>query len=236
MTDEITLATLFQLQDEALNHNRQNSAKVQRQLDFIGEAVALACSVLTSIQFPAHKQTVIRTLGGDALSSIVVSVRLGLWGDLPESVALLRSGLETCSILGAVVALRQYEVATYEIEASRLKRFSYEDAVSQLGDVGSRIKALHGRLSDVGAHSSGTRMKFASYELNGQRYDRLGASLDSELAELALSCAPDVCLHLLASFEDAYSQDSLQFSFESRLDKLRTYFGRVKAWEPDATA
>jgi len=79
-------------------------------------------------------------------------------------------------------------------------------------------------------------MKFTSYELNGERYDRLGAALDPESAEMALSLVPDVCLHLLESLEKTYSQESSEFPLANRLKDLRKRFAEAKSWNSDTTA
>lgn len=96
-------------------------------------------------------------------------------------------------------------------------------------DAGSKIDELHGRLSNIGVHCSSTRLKFASYELSGQFYDRVGAALDPSSAELALCYAPDACLQFLESIEKAYSQDSRTFPCPDRLSGLRERFCEVKA-------
>src|SRR5438093_628727 len=103
MTERFSLETLFRIQDQAANYNRESSTIVQRRLQFVDDAVQLACSVLTSMQFLAHKQTVLRVFCTDTISSIVTSVRVGLSGNLPDSIALLRSALESCAILAAAV-------------------------------------------------------------------------------------------------------------------------------------
>ena len=46
-------------------------------------------------------------------------------------------------------------------------------------------------------------MKYASYEVDGTRFDRFGYAMDRESAQLALSLFPDVCLHVLDCFEKA---------------------------------
>ncbi|MBI4479382.1 MAG: hypothetical protein HY651_05115 [Acidobacteria bacterium] len=228
MSDEITLEALFRLQDRALKYNWENSPILQKRLVFISEAVRLAYEILTSMRFAAHKQTAIRVFCGDAFSSIVTGVRVGFWGNVPESIALLRCAIETSAILAVVVEEQAYEAATLEMGTSRLRRFSYDAAVSRLGDVGLSISSTWGRLSNIGPHSTGTRMKFSSYELNGESYDRPGAALHPESAEHALSLVPTVCLHLLDSLEKSHSQDSAEFPFAERLRSLWTRFADVK--------
>ena len=201
---DITLERLFRLQDDAAAHNVASSGRLARNLDFVRESVGLLAQILGSMDFAAPKQHTMRVLGVDAVTGIVTSVRVGLWGNLPEATVLLRSSLETGAILSAAVQANRYETIASEIQAARLKRHSYKTSVKALGDLGSRIDHLWGRLSEVGAHSTGTRLTFVSYKLNGEPFDRMAAAYDPEAAELALSMTPDVCLHLLKTCEVAY--------------------------------
>ena len=236
MLGDLTLDALFRLQDRASKYNYEKSGIVQRRLAYVDDAVRLACGVLTSTQFPPHKKTAIRVLATDVISGIVTSSRIGLWGNLPDSLALLRTALETSAILAAVVDGQEYQAVMCEIQAAKMRRFSYDEAVGRLGELGSRLKSLRGRLSNIGPHSTGTRMKFTSYELNGQRFDRLGAALDPESAELALAYVPDVCIHLLECLEKTYSQDSLEFPLADQLRVLKERFTEAKNWDSGAAA
>jgi hypothetical protein len=224
----VTLEALFKFQDDAAIHNTAKSVACRNLLEFVREAVGVLADVFDSMHFADHKQHTIRVLGADALTGIVTSVRVGLWGNLPEAAALLRSSLETTSILAAAVEGDQYVSIATELSAAKLKRYSYDRSVAKLGEVGRRIEYLRGRLSDLGAHSTGTRLKFASYRLDGDHFDRVGAALDPEATELALSMAPDVCLHLLETLERAFAQDRSEFAQSPRLEALREAFGNIK--------
>ena len=224
----LTLEALFRFQDDAAAYNTAKSVRVQRLLDFVRGSVALLSHALFSMRFSEHKQHTLRILGADAVTGIVASVRVGLWGNLPEAAALLRSALETTAIFSAAVEANQYVSIASEVSAARLTRHSYKKAVAQLGDLGSRLDYLRGRLSEIGAHSTGTRLKFTSYRLEGQLFDRLGAALDPQSAELALSMVPDVCLQLLDACEKAYAQDRTEFPDPARLAQLRARFADCK--------
>lgn len=224
----ITLEALFRFQDDAAAHNTASSVRLRRLLDFVRESVGLLAHAMGSMGFPAHKQHTLRVLGADAVTGIVTSVRVGLWGNLPEAAALLRSSLETTAILSAAVQASRYESIAAEIAGAKLKRHSYRKSIDQLGELGSRIDYLRGRLSDVGAHSTGTRLRFTSYRWQGQPFDRFAAALDPESAELALSMAPDVCLCLLSACESAYDQDHIEFPDPAGLGKLRARFADCK--------
>ena len=224
----ITLEALFKFQDDAATENAANSALCRSLLEFVREAITVLTEVFGSMRFAEHKQHTLRVLGADALTGIVTSVRVGLWGNLPEAAALLRSSLETTSILAAAVELNQYVSIASEVSAAKLKRHTYAQSVTALGDLGRRIDYLRGRLSELGAHSTGTRLKFASYQIDGERFDRLAAALDPEAAELALSMVPDTCLFLLETCEKAFDQDQSVFVQRSRLQGLRETFRECK--------
>jgi hypothetical protein len=202
MTTGITLDVLFTLQDKAAAYNLAQSKLLPTQVQFVRNAISLSCDLLPAMRFPLHKQHSLRVLSTDCMASIVTSTRVGLWGNLPDSIVLQRAALETATILTAVVNAREYQVLTHELTTG-LNRYSFENARANLGDFGRRIGALWGKLSNVGAHSTQTRLKFSSYEMDGKEYDRLGAAMEAESAELALSLVPDVCVQLLATLEDA---------------------------------
>lgn len=222
------LQDIFSMQDLAASQNQAQSEIVRKRLAFASDAVGLATAALGSTGFASNKQHVLRVLGVDAVSAIVTSTRVALWGDLPEGIALLRCAVETSAILAAVVETENYAVMADEIQAGGARKWTYKVAIGKLGDVGVRIKTLHGRLSNVGSHANPKRFQFASYQLEGEFYDRLGAALDPARVELALFWVPDACLHLLESIEKAYSQDFRVCPGSDQLSRLRNRFDSVK--------
>ena len=236
MDNPLTLNALFRFQDDAAAHNLSQSEHLRELVAYVEDSVALLADCLFSMHFPTHKQHALRVLGADAVTGIVSSVRAGLWGNLPEAAVLLRAALETISIVAAAVEAREYESLATELASARLRRHDYARSKAKLGDLGARIDRLRGRLSEVGAHSTGTRLKFSSYEIEGQLFDRVGAALDPTAAELALAMAPDVCLHFLDTCVKAYDQEGTPFPDRIRLSELRARFeeckGRAGRGEP----
>ena len=145
---------------------------------------------------------------------------------------LLRIGLETAASLGVITEDRKYRTANYEVETrtGKFDRLAFEEVVKRAGELGARIESTWGQLSNIGPHSTPKRMKYASYDLGGEHFDRFGFAMDKESAsaELALSLFPDVCLHLLDCFEKAYAQDSVEFPFADRLENLRLRFAGIR--------
>ncbi len=225
----VTLDEIFRQQDSAAAQNVESSEVVQRRLGFLREATALGSTILAALPFEAEKQHAIRVLSSDAWSSLIVGVRVGLWGNAPETFALLRCGVETASILAAAVEQRRYKTAVAEF-AQRQRQLSFNQAVEALGEAGKRIVRLHGDLSNFGSHATGDRMRFASYRYDGEAYDRLGCALDPDASAMALEYALDLSLHLLSTLETAYLQDSKIFPGDGKLKSLRKNFAQARAW------
>ena len=219
----LTLEQLFQFQDFAASYNLQQLEAVRRRYQFVRAGVNLGAAALGAISFPMPKQHVIRVLGVDALTSVIACVRVGLWGNLPESWAILRAGIETAIILAAVVKKQEYQAALYEL-SHRLNRFSFDNAVIELGDRKKKLLALHGDLSGVGSHASGLRAGLSSYSAAGDQYDRLGAALDPKAASAALTYSLDACLQVLLALKEAFDQDKLPFPNEPELEALISGF------------
>jgi len=175
MNDEPTIQDFFGFQDEALKYN-SDSILVQKRLSFISDALQICWAVLTSMQFEENKQTAIRVLGVDAISNIITGTRIALWGNLPDSVAVLRCALETAAILGVMIDERKYETANNEVagKTGKFSELAFQDVVRQSDDLGKRMSSTWGRLSNIGPHSTPVRMKHASYDFNGTRFDRIG--------------------------------------------------------------
>lgn len=223
----LTLERLFQFQDFAASSNLQRSELARRRYQFVRSGVELGASVLGAISFPTPKQHVIRVLGVDALSSVIASVRVALWGNLPESWAILRAGLETAVTLAAVVGTQAYDAATYEL-SHRLRRFAFDNAVKELKDRKAAFLALHGELSNFGSHLSAARSKLSAYSRDTERYDRLGAALDPEIAAAALIYSLDACLQILMTLKEAFDQDGLDFPAAKGLEILLADFARAR--------
>lgn len=229
MNEGLSLERVFELQDDAAQFNIVSSSTVRRRLEFLRGAVSLLTSVVLGVRFNGEKQHAIRILSADALSSLVTSVRVGLWGNFPESFSLLRSAIETATILTAVVRSQQYKTATYEL-GRKMDKLSFENSLDILDDTGQRIKELHGRISDIASHASSTRLKFESYTLDGETYDRLGFAYDPESAEMALAYTLDACLQVAYALQEAYQQDNLPFGPAPQLLKLIKAYEEARPW------
>ncbi len=106
----------------------------------ISDVTDVNMRILEKAQFqPEEKQDAVVTLAIESLSPAIVAVRVALWGNMPESLTVLRSGLESCAQLQFVIQERQYETAVYEMNR-KFDRLGFQSASSGLGKLGGEDK------------------------------------------------------------------------------------------------
>jgi hypothetical protein len=223
----LRLERLFEMQDEVLEEHIASSDLLKRTFSFLSDCAWLNTKILTSMRFEAEKQTAIRRLAVDSLSHTLVAIRLGLWGALPESMAILRSAIESCAQLQYVVKNKKYRTLLYELDR-KLDRLSFEKCMAALGNLGKRIEKIHGRISETAAHSTASRLALTSYKYQGEFYDKVGFARNVENAELALFYCMDSCMMVLEAFLWAYEQDNLDVEWATSLDQLNTRFADIQ--------
>jgi hypothetical protein len=212
MVGDLGLENLFELQDRAFAHNFQNSEWVQRASATLARSIRLNLSILGGMRFAAEKQTAIRLFAVDTLSHIVIAARIGLWGALPESLSVLRGGIESCVQLGYLVSEQLYKTAIVEINGKRLNRLEFASACAGLGSMGHSFAKHHAKISNLASHATSRRLRQSEYEIDGESYDRLGFATDSESAELATSECMEISQMETVYLTDAYTQDSLSIA------------------------
>lgn len=223
----VTLEKLFELQDEVFQEHLNSSEILKKTFSFLSECVRLNTRILTSMKFESNKQTAIRNLAVDSLSHTIVAIRLGLWGDLPESFSMLRSAIESSAQLQYVVKHSKYETLIYELNR-KFEHISFDNCVAGLEDLGKRIRRIHGRISETASHSTARRMAVRSYQHEGEFYDRVGFAWNVKNAELALFYCMDTCMMLLEAFLWAFEQDNLTFEWKDTVYKLSERFKDIQ--------
>ncbi len=227
MAEKLSLDRLFNVQDEVLHEHLASSEVLKQTADFISDCVSLNMDILQSMRFEENKQTAIRTLAVDSISHTVVAVRLGLWGDLPESLTILRSAIESNAQLQFIVKERMYETFAYEMER-KLERTSFDASIAGLGGLGGRIRTIHGRISDIAAHSTASRSALVSYEFEGEFYDRVGFARNVDNAEFAHFYCMDSSMMPTEAFVWAYEQENLSFKWILDVNGLSARFDTIK--------
>jgi hypothetical protein len=171
------------------------------------------------MRFAAEKQTTIRKFAVDTLSHIVIAARLGLWGALTESQSVLRGGIESCAQLFYSVAEQRYQTAILE-GPKKFRQLDFKRVLGELDEIGRFLKLRHDRISGRSSHSTPARFNQTEYSIGNDVYDRVGCALDPIAAEYAVCDCIFPSRLVGSSFECAYSQDGLAFSWTEDLAEL----------------
>ncbi len=241
--EEQKLYQVFMKQDEIFRENIGSSECIGEAYALISDACYAALKVLRQLPFDEEKKYVIVAFVGDAISSAIVATRVGLWGDFPESMSVLRPALERAVQLLYVVGDNKYKTAKYEMQAE-FKQISYEVAVNAMGSFGEKTQSLRGLISGVAAHASAKRFRWNTYEKDGAGFLRSGFSRDRDVVLLALHYCVDVPMLVLHAIQRAYDQESCENpgktetdSLMERLAGLKKKMGLVvEAWKVSGTS
>jgi len=223
----VKLQRLFRVQDEVFEEHLSQSPLLKQVFDFISDCLWLDTKILVSLSFDSEKQTVIRRFAVDSLSHSIVAVRTGLWGDLPESLTILRSALESALQLQYIVREQKYATTVYEMDR-KLNQVSFGSAISGLGALGDRAKTIHGRLSEDAADATAKRMNLVAYEHDGEVYDRVGFARNKEWAEMALFYCMDTSVMVAQALHEAMAQEGLPIPWEDELAALHQRFETLR--------
>ncbi len=181
--------------------------------------VTIVFQGLHEMTFPEEKQTAVRHLGTDTLSYLVVAARVGLWGALPESLSILRGAVESCAQFAFVVIGKRYKTVIYEAtQLGRFRQVHFDQASSELGPLGEKLRRLHDQISDVASHSTVKRFSLLDYHFEGEEYDRLGFAVDPKSAKLVIFHYSLLARILARSLQLAYLQDGMQFRWATELE------------------
>ncbi len=112
----------------------------------------------------------------DALSTLINSLKIALYGCHSDSMTLLRPIIEELTIMNYVVQKGRFDTASYELKVT-LKNLKFENIVDLVKD-GKIIKKLHGRISNLAAHGTTSRIKSNLYDLNGKILPTVGVAID----------------------------------------------------------
>jgi hypothetical protein len=217
---DLGLAEIFQHQDVALSRNFKDSEFTQAFSAVLSRSIRTNLAILGGMKFCDVKQTAIRLFAVDALSHVVIAARLGLWGALPESLSILRGGIESCAQLAHMVSKQLYQIAISEANSRKFKELEFEEACRGLGSQGAAFAKAHGRISNLASHSTSRRIRLSEYHIADEAYDRLGFALDAESAELAIGECVELSQSVASSLRASYAQDGVTFPWIADLQDV----------------
>jgi hypothetical protein len=230
----VGLTEIFSLQDEALRRNLLNEHGVHEYAGLLSSLAAISFQALHEMRFAEEKQTVVRHLGTDTLSYLVVAARVGLWGALPESLSVLRGAIESCAQFAFVVTEKKYGTVIYEAtKLGRFREIHFDEVCSQLGPLGEKLRKLHEKISNAASHSTVKRFSLLEYEFEGQEYDRLGFAVDPKSAKLVIFHCLLLANVLAKCLQLAYAQDKATFRWTPEIEDAERIIDALPAVDSD---
>jgi hypothetical protein len=226
LTDDI-LRKLYTVQDEVLEENLAEVSLASDFRDLISTVCKVCASVLPRLPFPDPKNLVLRAWAADALTGAMVATRVGLWGNLPESMSVLRPSIERTAQLLHIVTQEAYKTADYERSRGRFTQLAYEKIVDGLS-IGKGTKELHGRVSDLAAHATARSMVWGSYKSGEENYLRLGVSRDRDVPPVVLFYCANTVILVMNALEGAFQQEGRVFSLSGDTESLYQQYGVLK--------
>ena len=214
--NKLGLNEVFRLQDEAAKRHLAQSELLRLAYGVISDAIDICAKSLMNAKFPAEKQTAIRRLGVDCLSHLIVSMRVGLWGALPESLSVHRGAIESAGQLLYVVKNQTYRTAVTEMRR-KFDTVRYKTVFTELGNMGASMDKLHGRFSEMASHSTAMRSQFVQYEFDGTEYDRLGFAVESRFAEFVAYYSMLVVMMVCDALFLAHQQEERELALSQEL-------------------
>jgi hypothetical protein len=219
LTSNVGITELFELQDEALRRNLVNEHGVHQRAALMSSLVSISFQALHEMSFPEEKQTAVRHLGTDTLSYLVVAVRVGLWGALPESLSVLRGAVESCAQFAFATVGKRYKTVIYEAtQLGRFRQVHFDQACMELGPLGEKLRRLHDQISETASHSTVKRFSLLDYHFEGEEYDRLGFAVDPKSAKLMVFHCSLLANILAKSLQMAHLQDGMPFRWTAELE------------------
>lgn len=199
----VNLEKIFDLQDKALQRALTSH---QAEWEFIKDCIEL---VINRRFFEEHitdsdkkKLESIHALLNDALSTLINSLKIALYGCYSDSMILLRPIIEELTIMNYVVQEGSFDIVSYELKGS-LNRLKFENIVGLVKD-GKIIKELYGRISNLAAHGTTSRIRSNRYDLNGRILPTVGVAIDSGRTKRCLHEIMRASLYMTRILADFY--------------------------------
>lgn len=204
MVPYISLDRIFSLQEKALERMRLENAD---RFEFARECLELAINTRPqddALIDPAKENfQALQPFKNDAVSTLVVSLKVCLFGCVSDALMLLRVAVEDIAVLSHIVNKRMYETARHT--RGLKSQLKFEKIVKEIPD-GAVIEELWGRLSQVACHTTTARLANSVFKISDEVFPRCGVALDPDGCKLTLGEIDRASLYLLRILRAFYLQ------------------------------
>ncbi len=200
----LCLDKIFELQDRVLLKAVRNH---QIEYEFVKDCLELVLKRKIDekqvVEDDKKKFEIVHSLLNDAFSTLVNSIRLGLYGCDTDSMALLRVVVEELVILNYVISQDLFKTADYEL-SKKFEKLEFKQVVKSVKD-GADIEKMHGRISGFAAHGTAQRLLSNRFTLSGQNLPRAGMAIDRKRTQACLNEIMRAALYMIRILTDFYS-------------------------------
>jgi len=215
----VSVEQVFHLQEKCLQHALP---LVREQFTFVKGCIELIVNrhlhteVLDQLDDQDRERIRgVHTYLNEALSHLIISLKLALYGAHVECLSILRNALERMANMAAIV------------ENQKLQQpLKYKTAVQKI-KAGNEIKKLHSGLSRIAVH---VEMSMSQrFDLDGQSYPRLGMAIDSEGNNLVMRELTKATLYVVRVLTSFYNlkQDIVGEAYFQQVKSLEDEFSRL---------
>lgn len=221
----ISLDEILDCQDKSMQRAIQEH---QKEWAFVKDCIELVINrrIIKEhiVENDEIKLEVVHTFLNDALSTLINSLKIALYGCFSDSMTLLRPTLEELTIMNYIVSKGSFDTANYELDRS-FKKLEFETIVKSVKD-GQTIKNLWGRISALAAHGTASRIRNNRFDINGRNLPTVGVSLDPERKERCLHEIMNVSLYMIRILTDFYGtkKEIISEDFFSKSSELEKRF------------
>lgn len=227
-TRHVRLEEIFDLQDHVLERSVQT---FQTEWQFVKDCIELIINrKITESGIQESDKlafSVVHTFLNDALSTLINSLRLALYGCFSDSLNLLRVVVEELAILKYILVNNCYQTADYELEKG-LNRLKYKNIIKELDE--PVIEKLWGEISELASHGTAPRLKNNRFNLNGRSLPTVGTALDSERTKICMQQVLKATIYMIRLLNDFYSkrEAAIDNAFFSRVKELNDKFSSFR--------
>lgn len=201
----ISIEEIIDCQDKAMQRAIQEHKK---EWEFVKDCIELVINrrIIEEHYVKNDKKEleVVHTILNDALSTLINSFKIALYGCYSDSMTLLRPALEELTIMNYIVFKGSFDTADYELDR-RLDKLKFETIVKSVRD-GQDIEELHGRISGLAAHGTASRIRNNRFELYGTNLPTVGVGLDSEKTKKCIDEIMRASLYMIRILTDFYGK------------------------------
>lgn len=222
----ISLDRIFSLQDEVSERTRRENAD---RFEFAKECLELAINARpkedTLLGQAKEDFQALELYQNDAVSTLINSLKLCLYGCKSDALMLLRLAVENIAVLSYVVDKKMYKTA--KSKRGLKSQLKFNEIVKEIPD-SARIEELWGRLSEVACHTTPARLANSTFKIGEQVFPRCGVALDPDGCKLTLGEIDGACLYLLRILRAFYQQHQ-ELHLEAFVEKVGELDSKIES-------